>query len=183
MRIIAGKWRGRILRAPRGRSVRPTADRVRESIFGILGDRVPGAAVLDLFAGTGAMGLEALSRGAASAILVETDSAACEVMRHNVESLGAEEAEILGMDYRRALRRLAFRKRQFRLLFLDPPYGKGIAARAARAVASCGVAEPGATVVVEEAARSPLPVMPPEWDVANERLYGDTRVLLYEVPS
>lgn len=162
--------------------MRPTSDRVRESIFGILGPRVAGAAVLDLFSGTGAMGLEAISRGAAAAVLVEAEDAACEVLRRNVESLGAREAEILRMDYRRALRRLKSRELRFRLLFLDPPYGKGIAARAAGEVASCGVAEAGATVVVEEAARSPLPVMPPGWIFADDRLYGDTRVLLYEVP-
>lgn len=163
--------------------MRPTSDRVRESIFGILGARVAGAAVLDLFAGTGAMGLEALSRGAVAAVLVEADAAACEVLRRNVESLGASEAEILQMDYRRALRFLESRGRRFRLLFLDPPYGKGIAARAAGEAASCGVADGGATVVVEEAARSPIPKMPPGWDRADERLYGDTRVLLYEVSS
>lgn len=161
--------------------MRPTSDRVRESIFGILGPRIPGAAVLDLFSGTGAMGLEALSRGAVSAVLVEADAVACEVLRRNVDSLDALEAEVLRMDYRRALRRLKARERRFRLLFLDPPYGKGIAARAAGEVASCGVAEAGATVVVEEAARSPLPEMPPGWILADDRLYGDTRVLLYEV--
>lgn len=183
MRIIAGRWRGRRLYAPKGRGVRPTSDRVRESIFGILGPRVAGAAVLDLFGGTGAMGLEALSGGAVSAVLVEADAAACEVLRRNVESLGAREVEILRMDYRRALRHLKSRERRFRLLFLDPPYGKGIAARAAGEVASCGVAEAGATVVVEEAARAPLPEMPPGWTFADDRLYGDTRVLLYEIPG
>jgi 16S rRNA (guanine966-N2)-methyltransferase len=181
MRIIAGRWRGRTLSAPKGHGVRPTQDRVRESIFGILGTRVAGAAVLDLFAGTGAMGLEALSRGAGSAVLVEADAAACEVLRRNVESLGAPEAEILRMDYRRALRRLKSRERRFRLLFLDPPYGKGIAARAAEEVAGCAVAEPGATVVVEEDSRSPLPRMPAGWNVTDDRRYGDTRVLLYEI--
>lgn len=182
MRIIAGRWRGRPIHAPKGRGVRPTSDRVRESIFGILGPRVPGAAVLDLFSGTGAMGLEALSRGALASVLVEADAAACEVLRRNVESLGALGAEILRMDYRKALRLLKSRERRFRLLFLDPPYGKGIAARAAGEVAHCGVAEAGATVVLEEATRSPLPVMPPGWIFADARTYGDTRVLVYEVP-
>jgi len=127
------------------------------------------------------MGLEALSRGAASAVLVEADPSACEAIRRNVDSLGAGNAEVLRMDYRRALRRLSSRGKRFRLLFLDPPYGRGIAAAAAMAVASCGVAEPGATVVVEEAARSSIPEMPPGWDTWSERLYGDTRVILYEV--
>ncbi len=161
--------------------MRPTSDRVRESIFGILGARVAGAAVLDLFAGTGAMGLEALSRGAVAAVLVEADAAACEVLRRNVDSLGASEAEILRMDYRRALRFLESRGRRFRLLFLDPPYGKGFASRAAGEVASCGVAEPGATVVVEESAREDVSPMPPGWVVADDRRYGDTRVIFFEI--
>ncbi|GAB4365670.1 MAG: 16S rRNA (guanine(966)-N(2))-methyltransferase RsmD [Deltaproteobacteria bacterium] len=183
MRIIAGKWRGRVLRAPKGRAVRPTADRVRESIFGILGNRVEGVAVLDLFAGTGALGLEALSRGALSAVLVEADPVACEVIRKNVESLSAGGAEILRMDYRRALRRLQSRGRRFGLLFLDPPYRAGIARAAALALSASGVTEPGAIAVVEEAARSPRAEMPPAWTLWVERLYGDTRVSLYEVAA
>ena len=85
MRVVAGKWGGRVLRAPRGLTVRPTGDRVREAVFGILGDRVEGASVLDLFAGTGAMALEALSRGAAGAVLVESSPEALEVAGRNVQ--------------------------------------------------------------------------------------------------
>lgn len=161
--------------------MRPTSDRVRESVFGILGSRVEGAGVLDLFAGTGALGLEALSRGARSAVLVEQDPAAFSVLRRNVETLRAEEAETLQMDYRRALRHLKARGRRFRLVFLDPPYGKGLASRAAGEMASCGVAEPGATVVVEEAAREAVPPMPPGWNIADDRRYGDTRVIFFEI--
>lgn len=167
--------------APKGRAVRPTADRVRESVFGILGSRVKGAGVLDLFAGTGALGLEALSRGALSAVLVEQDPAAFSVLRRNVETLRAERAEVLMMDYRRALRHLKSRGRRFRLVFLDPPYGKGLASRAAEEMESCGVALPGATVVVEESAREAVPPMPPGWEIADDRRYGDTRVIFFEI--
>lgn len=161
--------------------MRPTADRVRESVFGILGSRVKGAGVLDLFAGTGALGLEALSRGALSAVLVEQDPAAFSVLCRNVETLRAEGAETLRMDYRKALRHLRSRGRSFGLVFLDPPYGKGFASRAAGEVASCGVAEPGATVVVEESAREDVSPMPPGWVVADDRRYGDTRVIFFEI--
>lgn len=161
--------------------MRPTSDRVRESIFGILGAQVVGADVLDLFAGTGALGLEALSRGAASAVLVEADPVAFAVMRRNVRSLGADAAELLPMDYRQALRRLGERGRRFRLVFLDPPYGRGAASRAAADTAASGVAESGATVVVEEAARSDVPEAPEGWRFLDERVYGDTRVTMFEI--
>jgi 16S rRNA (guanine966-N2)-methyltransferase len=163
--------------------VRPTSDRVRESIFNLLGPRVAGADVLDLFAGTGALGLEALSRGAASAVLVESDPVALAIIRQNVELLGAEGSELLPMDYRRALRRLAARGRRFGLVFLDPPYGTGMAARAAAETAASGVAEAGTTVVVEDAARSPVPDAPHGWRLAGERVYGDTRVTMFEIST
>src|SRR3972149_3298455 len=121
VRIVSGKWRGRLLRSPRGQSVRPTADRVREAVFNILGSRTEGARVLDLFAGTGALGLEALSRGAFSAVLVESAPRTFAVMRRNVLELGANGAEPLLMDYRAALRILTRRGSRFGLRFPGPP--------------------------------------------------------------
>lgn len=176
MRIVAGKWGGRALASPRGRTVRPTADRVREALFAILGERVAGARVLDLFAGTGALGLEALSRGADSAVFVESDPAAFAVLTRNVAALGEEGTRRLRSDWRRAVRRLAREGCRFSLVFLDPPYGTGIAAAAARAIDREGLAEPGAAVVVEEASKAPAGNYPPGWRVAAERRYGDTRV-------
>ena len=126
LRVVAGRWRGRTLRAPRGLAVRPTTDRVREAIFAILGERVAGAKVLDLFAGTGAMAIEALSRGASEAVLVESSPPAAGVLKANLASVGASSAVCLSMDYRKALRRLAARGETFSLAFLDPPYGKGL---------------------------------------------------------
>ncbi|MCL5885190.1 MAG: 16S rRNA (guanine(966)-N(2))-methyltransferase RsmD [Deltaproteobacteria bacterium] len=183
MRIVAGEWRGRALFAPRGSAVRPTADRVREAIFDLLGDRVVGAAVLDLFAGTGALGLEALSRGAQGAVFVESAPAVFAALRRNIKTLGARGAETLPMDYRLAIRRLRAAGARFGLVFLDPPYGKGIAVAAAADVARAGLAAPGATVVVEDAARAAAGNFPAGWAVALERRYGDTRVVLLEVPA
>jgi 16S rRNA (guanine966-N2)-methyltransferase len=159
--------------------VRPTADRVREAIFDILGSGTEGARVLDLFAGTGALGLEALSRGASSAVLVESDPRIFAVLRRNVLDLGADAAEILPMDCRAAVRVLRGRGIRFDLVFLDPPYGKGLAERAAEDLAGACLLECGGTIVVEEAARTPAPVFPAAWERAGDKRYGDTRVMIF----
>lgn len=183
MRIVAGRWRGRTLRAPKGQSVRPTLDRVREAVFGILGGRVEGRAVLDLFSGTGAMGLEALSRGAASAVLVEADPRVFEVLGRNAESLGADGAEALLLDYRRAIRVLRAKGKRFDLVFLDPPYGKGLGSAAAGELARAGLLAPGGVVVAEEAVRFPDDPFPDGWVTAADRRYGDTRIRVFDVPA
>jgi 16S rRNA (guanine966-N2)-methyltransferase len=163
--------------------VRPTSDRVREAIFSILGDRVAGAKVLDLFAGTGAMAIEALSRGASEAVIVESSPRAVEVLKANLAAVGAERAACLSMDYRKALRHLAARGEKFSLAFLDPPYGKGLVERAAAELARGGVLRPGAVVVAESAARDPRESVPEGWIPAADRRYGDTRITLYEIFS
>jgi 16S rRNA (guanine966-N2)-methyltransferase len=182
MRIVAGKWGGRSLKAPRGMAVRPTTDRVREALFSILGDRVEGRAVLDLFAGTGALAIEALSRGAASAFLAEPDPDAFAAMAGNLASVGAASAETFKGDFRKAIRRLALQGRRFGLVFLDPPYGKGLAAAASRALAEAGLLSEDAVVVVEEATRAADSVFPAGWALRTDRRYGDTRVMVFEVP-
>ena len=181
MRIVAGKWRGRPLRAPKGLAVRPTADRVREAIFDILGEGVAGASVLDLFAGSGALGLEALSRGASRGVFVESVPAAFGILQKNIASLAAGEAEAFLLDYRQAFRRLRARAIRFDLVFLDPPYGKGLAADAAAGLSRAELVEPGGTVVVEEAVRSPQALFPERWSISADRRYGDTRVTLFRI--
>ncbi len=161
--------------------MRPTADRVREAIFNILGDRVEGARVLDLFAGTVALGLEALSRGASMAVLVEPDPRAFAVLRGNIADLGANEAEPLRLEHRSAIRILRGRKIRFDLVLLDPPYGRGIAERSAGDLAGAGLLEPGGTVVVEEAARAGEADFPAGWEKSEDRRYGDTRVMIFRV--
>ena len=181
MRIVSGEWRGRRLRTPAGQAVRPTADRVREAIFNILGARTKGARVLDLFAGTGALALEALSRGASSAVLVESDPRTYAVMRRNVLDLGASTAEPLLMECRAALRFLRGRGSRFELVFLDPPYGRGMAGRSAEDMEGAGVLEPGGTVVVEESAKAKESLFPAGWERVGDRCYGDTRVMIFDV--
>ena len=163
--------------------MRPTSDRVREAIFDILGEGVAGASVLDLFAGSGALGREALSRGASRGVFVESEPAAFGCLRKNIDALGAGEAEALLLDYRQALRRLRARSVRFDLVFLDPPYGKGIAGASAAGLSRAGLVQEGGTVVVEEAVRAPDAAFPGEWTLADDRRYGDTRVMLFRAAS
>ncbi len=156
---------------------------MREAVFDILGSRVEGRAVLDLFAGTGAMALEALSRGASSAVLVEADPRVFEILARNVESLGADRAETLRLDFRQAVRVLRARGVRFDLVFLDPPYGKGLGSAAAAALERAGVVAAGADVVAEEAVRFPDEPFPAAWEVAADRRYGDTRIRVFGVPE
>ena len=182
MRVVAGKWGGRTLRAPRGTSVRPTTDRVREAVFAILGDDVEGSVVLDLFAGTGAMAIEALSRGATAAVLVESSPPALDALRANLAALEAESAVCLPLDYREAVRKLSAKGRTFNLVFLDPPYGKGLVGRSAGLLSRAGIFAPGAVVVAERASRDPVETLPAEWRERVERRYGDTLITLYDIP-
>ena len=183
MRVVGGKWGGRTIRAPRGLSVRPTTDRVREAVFAILGDDVEGSVVLDLFAGPGAMAIESLSRGAAGAVLVESSPAALAALKWNLAALAAEGAVLLPLDYREAVRRLKAKGRAFTLVFLDPPYGKGLVGRAAGVLSRAGILAPGAVVVAERAARDPEEPLPAGWTERIERRYGDTRITVYDIPE
>ncbi len=148
MRIITGTARGARLKAPRGLSTRPTADRVRESLFSILGSRVQGRRVLDLFAGTGSLGLEALSRGAAQAVFV--DRATAGVLRDNASHTHLEDkARILGSDVFPAMERLAGAGERFDLVFCDPPYRRGLWERALKVLDDSPLLAEDALVVVE----------------------------------
>src|SRR5215216_7076393 len=124
MRVIAGNARGRRLKAPKGREVRPTADRVKEALFSLLARDLTGARVLDLFAGTGSLGIEALSRGAAQAVLVDSLAPAAKMIRENLHELGfTERATIWTAPVARTLRSMGRRGEIFDVIFLDPPYG------------------------------------------------------------
>jgi 16S rRNA (guanine966-N2)-methyltransferase len=176
MRIVGGDLRGRPIRAVAGRSTRPTADRVRQSLFDALGQRCDGLRVLDLYAGTGALALEALSRGAADATLVEQDAKATQVVRQNVEELGlAARCTVLRQDVARALAEL---QGAFDLVFSDPPYALRAAQATLDLLASRGLVAEGGRVVLERDRREPRPQAPPGFEIADERRYGDTLVLI-----
>jgi 16S rRNA (guanine966-N2)-methyltransferase len=179
MRVVGGRLRGRALKAPETRAVRPTADRLRESLFNILmhayGDPVSGARVLDLFAGTGALGVEALSRGAAFALFVDEGVEPRALLRANVESLGLGGSSKV---YRRDATRLgpAHPMPPFSLVFADPPYGKGLAEQALASARAGGWLTPDALVVVEEAVASHF--QPPDgFEELERRAYDDSELV------
>jgi 16S rRNA (guanine966-N2)-methyltransferase len=180
MRIVGGRFKGRTLAAPSGTSVRPTSDRVREAIFNILAHGVAGFAfegikVLDLFAGTGALGLEALSRGAAHCLFVEEDAEARASIRRNVEALGLTGATRI---FRRDATSLGAASHQggAGLAFLDPPYGMALAERALLSLAQGNWLAAGAIVVIEEAKAAPV-ALPAGYADLDRRSWGDTQVL------
>lgn len=183
MRIIAGEMRGRTLYAPAGMDTRPTQDKVRESIFNILRFDVPDARVLDLFAGSGALALEAVSRGAQSAVAVDFSRAAIDCIRRNVQAARAEDrVRILPMDYRRAIDQLASRGERFDLVFLDPPYRMVNTGEMAAQLYEKGLLDPECLVVIEHA-RDVVPTLPPPFEAADERTYGQTKVLFARIAS
>ena len=179
MRIVGGRLRGSALAGPKGQAIRPTSDRLREAMFNILAhgfdDPVDGARVLDLFAGTGALGLEALSRGAKSALLVEDAAEARGLIRRNIEALGLTGATRI---FRRDATLLGpvGRIEPFSLVFVDPPYGRGLGEKALAAAAEGGWLSDGALVVFEESAKAEL-VPPAGFTVVETRAYGDTQVV------
>jgi 16S rRNA (guanine966-N2)-methyltransferase len=181
MRVVAGRHRGRRLLAPPGETVRPTSDRAREALFNILShgrlaaEGIPfaGAAVLDAFAGTGAVGLEALSRGAAEAAFIEQDREALATLRRNIAMLGeGDRARIVPGDATRPPRAPS----AYALAFLDPPYRSVLAAAALTALDAAGWFTPEALVVVELAAREHL-APPAGFNLVDERVYGAARLL------
>ena len=175
MRIVAGRFKGRRLAAPPGTATRPTSDRVREALFSILGDRVDGARVLDLFAGSGALGLEALSRGAAEATFVDSAAAPLKALAGNLATLGAE-AEVRRQDALRFLGSARNQARVYDLVFLDPPYrlANRLGGRLSEELPH--VLAPGATVVTESDRRQPLDLALP---ISDERRYGDTLIRIH----
>lgn len=180
MRIVGGAWRGRRLATPRTESIRPTSDRLREALFNVLAhaydDVVDGARVLDLFAGTGALGFEALSRGAAYALLVDDGTEARSVIRTNIEAFGAEGVTRL---FRRDATKLgpAGPAGRFTLVFCDPPYGRDLAPAALASAVSGGWLADGALAVIEEAG-SAVVSLPEGFEELERRSYGETAVIL-----
>jgi len=177
MRIIAGRHRGRKLKAPRGLSTRPVLARVREALFNVLGD-VTGAQVLDLFAGTGALGIEALSRGAGSLVSVDIGHRQCSIIRENLVELG-EHAEVICTDVPKALKHLGAEGRKFDLIFADPPYEKGLARRTVELVFSLKLLSATGVMGVTIRHTESLPERENEWHKIFDRRYGDTRLVLY----
>jgi 16S rRNA (guanine966-N2)-methyltransferase len=198
LRIIGGMWRGRKLRFPPSPEIRPTPDRVRETVFNWLGPRMPGAKCLDLFAGSGALGLESLSRGAAHVTFVERDGAAARELRARLAEWGASGAEVEHGDALRFLSdtarnrdargvgvagdagvvaggdgRIEAARGAFDIVFLDPPFASDLLTLAAERLESGGWLAPGALIYVECAARGGLPPLPPTWTTTKAKRAGE----------
>ena len=181
MRVVGGTLRGRALAAPAHEGLRPTSDRVREALFNILahgieGFDLTGQRVVDLFAGTGALGVEALSRGAAYALFVDTEPEARALQRRNVEAFGLTGVTRI---WRRDATDLgpAGNMAPFGLAFLDPPYGEGLGERALAALVTGRWLAPDAVVVVEER-KGAAPTLPAGLTLVDRRSWGDTEVTL-----
>jgi 16S rRNA (guanine966-N2)-methyltransferase len=174
MRIIAGAWRGRPLLAPAGQATRPTSDRAREALFSMLQSRLgsfEGLEVADLFAGTGALGLEALSRGAGRCTFVETDRASLDILRRNIAALGAgERADVRTQDATRVA------GGPYHLVLIDPPYGSGLGAAAIASLMAARALAPGALISLEAARGEIIEI--PGLQTETERTYGKARLTL-----
>ena len=180
MRVIGGIARGRRIRAPRGRQTRPTSDYLREVLFDLLTQQVSGRTFLDLYAGTGAVGIEALSRGAARAVFVESARSALAMLRQNLEVFGfLDRSEVVPMEVLQFLRRAASESRRFDLIFLDPPYQRVDAAAALVSIVSTGLLAPEGIAVLERSIQaSPIPT-PDALVRVREVRHGDSILQLY----
>lgn len=184
MRVIAGSAKGHRLASLKGLHTRPTLDRVKESLFSVLATYLPGARVLDLFSGSGSLAIEALSRGAASAICVERSRDAVRVIHKNLEQTRlASKAEVWPSDVRAALRRLAKSERRFDLVFADPPYHAGLAPQVVADCAANDIVDADGLLVVEHGFEEELESSVENLTLIRLLTYGDTRVSIYQAGS
>lgn len=178
LRVIAGKSKGLKLKAIKGLQTRPTADRIKESLFNIIGSLVDKAAVLDLFAGTGALGIEAMSRGAETAVLVDSSRECINVIKENVRHTGFEEtAEVYLNDYDRAVKALVRKDKKFDIVFLDPPYGEGLEFKAVELITQNNLLSDEGIIIIEteEILEDRLSGM----TKYDERSYGRTKISFF----
>ncbi|MDD2851673.1 MAG: 16S rRNA (guanine(966)-N(2))-methyltransferase RsmD [Desulfuromonadaceae bacterium] len=186
MRVIAGTCRGKSLLSPPGVSTRPTSDRVKESLFNILANRLDltGIRVLDICAGTGGLGIEALSRGAGFCCFLEADASAGTILKKNILHTGyGEKAEILMMDALKALHIIARRTIDFGLVLFDPPYASALYHQIPDLLASSRIITPDSVVVIECSARSALPESFGRLSRFDRRVYGDTALEFFAVEA
>ena len=176
MRIIAGSARGRRLTSPPGEETRPTLDRVREAIFSSLSPYLYDAAALDAFAGSGAMGLEALSRGAKSCLFVESDRKTADLVRQNLKGCALEGGTVVCAACRRVIAEQAARGQQFDLIFLDPPYNSGLLPEVLRQIAEVGILAAGGQIVAETTRKDSDIALPPGLSIRKTANYGTVAV-------
>lgn len=192
MRVVGGNNRGRRLVSFEGRSIRPTSDKVRQSVFNILCAPDAGVftfrRVLDIFAGTGALGIEALSRGAAQAVFIDSDPASIAVIKKNIGLCGFTNAEVMAKNHESALKTLAAKKERFDLVFIDPPYASALVYAVISGLGGLGLVETGGIIVAETSVRTPLASeeiksLGATFDLIDERKYGDTLIYFFQRPD
>lgn len=176
LRIVAGIWRSRLLQIADVPGLRPTSERIRETLFNWLAPRIPGARCLDLCAGTGALGIEALSRGAAELVFVERSAAATKTLRGNLASLGGTGAEVLSLDARRYLAGSA--AKPFDIVFLDPPFKADLHDELCRLLAQQSWLAGDARIYIEMDKDQPELCLPEGWQVLKNKTAGKVRYLL-----
>lgn len=176
MRVIAGELKGKRLFSVKGLRLRPTSDRVREAIFNILQERVKAKKVLDLFAGTGALGIEALSRGAEKAIFVEHNSHILTALQRNIKECRLKKkSEVLPCDVYKGIRILASRGEVFDLIFIDPPYGRGLVNPTLKDLSQNSLVSPQGLIIAEHSLKENLST-PIPWELIDRRQYGTTSI-------
>lgn len=177
MRVITGKARGVVLKTPDGMTTRPTTDRVKEALFSIINFEIPGAAVLDLFGGTGQLGIEALSRGAKSAVFVDAGDAACKLIRENLRRTKMEDsAKVVRSDYLAYLDRC---RETFQIIFLDPPYAEVFLENALKRITEIDILQSGGIIVAERPLGKDLPWDYPGYTRSKDYKYGKTLLTIY----
>lgn len=178
MRVISGQARGRILKAPRGYRTRPTADRVKEAIFNVLSLKIRGSQVLDVFAGSGGLGIEALSRGAEHCVFIEKNREAWLTVQKNLVRTGFDrQAKVYFGDFASVLSSL---EQSFDLIFLDPPYHQGLVQKAVTLIIDCGLLKEDGVIIIETAGKQMELPGNQEITLKKETVYGDTAVLYYQ---
>ena len=180
MRIIAGQLKGRTFESPPRGHVRPMQDKIKSALFNMLGEQIVDAVVLDLFAGSGSFGVEALSRGAAHVTFVEADIKLAQLLNQNLQKLGLErQSLVLHQDALEAIEELAEGEKMFDLIFSDPPYGQGLANLSLLKAVECAIlAKPG-MMITETYKKEELPEVVKDMVIAKRRLYGGTAVCFY----
>lgn len=182
MRVISGSARGRKLKAPEGLTTRPTTDRIKESLFNIIAPDLFECRFLDLFSGSGSMGIEAVSRGAQKAVLVDSDRNSINVIRDNVTATGFQgKTEIMGCDVSSAIATLGNRKEKFDIIFMDPPYNKGLIDKTLRLIVKANLLADNGYIIAEQSQEDSTPDIP-DLEVFRVKDYKITKMTFLSKP-
>lgn len=180
MRVISGEFRGRKLEKLEGMEIRPTSDRVKESLFNILGARIYDCAFLDLFAGTGGIGIEACSRGASQLVFIDESAKSINVLKDNLDKLNIlDKVEVYNTDYINAINKLASDNRKFDIIFIDPPYSKGFAQNALVHIFENGVLKEEGIIITEHDLQDKMPETTGTLSLQRQKKYGNTMLSFY----